>query len=113
MTKTKHKLNESKAEFIFFGTKIQVSKVLQHSIHVGGDRIEGKQVVRNLGSMFDSELKMVHHVSHIRIVGYFHLRQLRLIRSYACSGQDITTRERRFNAGLRKRPSFWDRRHSA
>ena len=82
MTRNKLKLNESKTEFIIFGTKKQVSKVLQHSIHVGGDRIEGKQVVRNLGSMFDSELKMVQHVSHILKVGYFHLRQLRLIRKY-------------------------------
>ena len=76
MTRNKLKLNESKTEFIIFGTKKQVSKVLKHSINVGGDHIEGKKVVRNLGSMFDSELKMVHHVNHILKVGYFHLRQL-------------------------------------
>ena len=82
MTKNKLKLNESKTEFIIFGTKKQVSKVLQRSITVGGDRIEAKQVVRNLGSMFDSELKMAQHVSHVLRVGYFQLRQLKLIRKY-------------------------------
>ena len=56
--------------------------MLQNSINVSGDRIKGKEVVRNLGSMFDSELKMAQHVSYILKIGYFHLRELTLIRKY-------------------------------
>ena len=76
------KLNESKTEFIIFGTRQQLSKVRQNSINVGGDRIVAKRSVRNLGSMFDAELKMTDHVSHVLKVGYFNLRQLRTIRKY-------------------------------
>ena len=82
MTRNKLKMNESKTEFIVFGTRQQVSKVRQRSINVGGDCIEAKKCVRNLGSMFDTELKMAEHVSHVLKVGYFQLRQLRTIRKY-------------------------------
>ena len=82
MTENKLKMNESKTEFIIFGTKKQLSKVRQSSIKVGGDSIEAKSVVRNLGSMFDSELKMTNHVNHVLKVCYFQLRQLRTIRKY-------------------------------
>ena len=79
MTRNKLKMNESKTEFIIFGTRQQVSKVQQSAICVGGASIKAKKCVRNLGSMFDSELKMSDHVSHVIKVGYFQLRQLRAI----------------------------------
>ena len=75
MTRNKLKMNESKTEFIVFGTR-------QRSINVDGDCIEAKKCLRNLGSMFDTELKMAEHVSHVLKVGYFQLRQLRTIRKY-------------------------------
>ena len=65
-----------------FGTRKQVSKVRKSSIIIGGDTIGAKKCVRNLGSMFDEELKMTEHVSHVLKVGYFQLRQLRMIRKY-------------------------------
>ena len=54
MTTNKLKMNESKTEFIIFGTRKQVSKVQQNSINVGGDSIAAKKHVRNLGAMFDT-----------------------------------------------------------
>ena len=80
MTTNKLKMNESKTEFIIFGTRKQVSKVQQNSINVGGDTIGAKRHVRNLGAMFDTELKMNEHVSQVLKSGYFQLRQLRVIR---------------------------------
>ena len=56
---------------------------MQHSaISIGGELIETKPCVRNLGAYFDSELKMETHVNNILKVGYFHLRQIRIIRKY-------------------------------
>ena len=82
MTQNKLKMNESKTEFIVFGTRKQLSKVHQTAISVGGEDITAKQCVRNLGSMFDTELKMTNHVTHVLKVGYFQLRQLGTIRKY-------------------------------
>ena len=82
MTQNKLKMNESKTEFIIFGTRKQVSKVHQNSFSVGGEDIIAKKHVRNLGSMFDTELKMTEHVNHVLKVGYFQLRQLKMIRKY-------------------------------
>ena len=38
--------------------------------------------MRNLGSMFDTELKRTEHVSHVLKIGYFQLRQLRVTRKH-------------------------------
>ena len=75
-------MNESKTEFIVFGTRQQISKVQRSVINVGNDVIKAKKCVRNLGSMFDAELKMTEHVNHVLKVGYFQLRQLRTIKKY-------------------------------
>ena len=80
MTRNKLKMNESKTEFIVFGTRQQISKVQRSVINVGNDVIKAKRCVRNLGSMFDAELKMTEHVNHVLKVGYFQLRQLRTIK---------------------------------
>ena len=82
MTQNKLKMNEAKTEFIVFGTRKQVSKVKQSAISVGGENIESKKCVRNLGAMFDTELKMAEHVSYVVKVGFFQLRQLRTIRKF-------------------------------
>ena len=89
--------------------------MLRNSINVGGDPIKGNEAVRNHGSMFDSELKMAQHVSNILKVGYFHLRQLRLIRKYLTPAAakilahaSVISRLDYANALL-----FWDRRNSA
>ena len=58
MTTNKLKLNESKTEFMILGSHKQLQKVNISSIQVGGESIEAKPSLRNLGSYFDSELKM-------------------------------------------------------
>ena len=82
MTEDKLKLNESKTEFIIFGTGKQMQKRQHSAISIEVELIEAKPCVRNLGAYFDSELKMETHVNIILKVGYFHLRQIRTIRKY-------------------------------
>ena len=53
MTENKLKLNESKTEFIFFGTGKQMQKMQHSAISIGGELIEAKPCVRNLGAYFD------------------------------------------------------------
>ena len=80
MTQNKLRMNDSKTEFLI--SRKQTSKVNRTSINVDGDASKAKTFVRYLGSMFDTELKMTEHVSHVLKVGYFQLRQLRPIRKY-------------------------------
>ena len=51
------KLNESKTEFIIFGTRQQLNKVGTINIRKGNDVIQNVKSVRNLGLHFDEELK--------------------------------------------------------
>ena len=71
MTQNKLRMNGSITVFMIFETRKQTSKVNRTSINVGGDASKAKTCVRNLGSMFDTELKRTEHVSHVLKVGYF------------------------------------------
>ena len=79
---TRTKLNDSKTEFIIFGTRKQASNINQTSINVSGDDIKAKTSVRHICSILDTELNTTKRVSHVLKVGYFQLRQLRVIRKY-------------------------------
>ena len=52
------KLNDSKTEFIIFGTSASLEKVTTKSIKIGNITISPVNSVRNIGAMFDSEMKM-------------------------------------------------------
>ena len=52
------KLNDSKTEFIIFGTSASLEKVQSKSIKIGNITISPVNSVRNTGAMFDSEMKM-------------------------------------------------------
>ena len=51
-------VNDSKTEFLIVGSKQQLERVNIPFIHVGEDQITPVTSVRNLGVMFDSNLKM-------------------------------------------------------
>ena len=59
------KINESKTEFIIFGTRQQLSKVGMINIRIGDDMIQNIPSVRNLGLHFDEELKHSSHVNKL------------------------------------------------
>ena len=59
-----------------------MKKIKSCTIRVGAEDIKAKPAVRNLGSHFDIELKMATHVNHVLKIGYFHIRQISIIRKY-------------------------------
>ena len=58
-------LNDSKTEFMIFGTKDSLKKSITKSIKIGDCDIMAVESVRNIGAMFDSEMKMDVQVRHV------------------------------------------------
>ena len=52
------KLNDEKSELIFLGSHQNLSKLIVNSIHIADSVIEKSNSVRNIGAMFDPQLKM-------------------------------------------------------
>ena len=59
------KLNDSKTEFIIFGTSASLEKVTTKSIKIGNITISPVNSVRNIGAMSDSEMKMEVQVKRV------------------------------------------------
>ena len=75
-------LNPSKTEFILFGTKQQLAKLDNPSLRISEDlSISSASCVRNLGVMFDSHLSFHDHITKISQVCFYHIRDLRRLRS--------------------------------
>ena len=75
-------VNDTKTEFMLIGSKQQLERVQIPSIKVGADDIEPVTSVRNLGVIFDSQLKMDLHVTRACKTAYYHLHNIRRIRKY-------------------------------
>ena len=77
-------INDSKTEAIILGSKKTLSKIEESDIKicVGGTYITPSSSVRNLGVMLDNNLSMERQVATATRSAYFHLRRIRLIRSY-------------------------------
>ena len=81
-------LNLSKAEFIWFGTRSNLSKLTQldHlSLRVCCCSVSGSTVVCDLAILPDSELSMRQHNSRVTSNCNYHLRRLRQIHRYVSS----------------------------
>jgi hypothetical protein len=75
-------LNQSKTEFLLFGLPKQLSKIINPVIHFSSDTsITPVSSARNLGVIFDSTLSMSDHISAVSKSCYYHIRDLRHIRS--------------------------------
>ena len=57
------KLHDEKTEVIFLGSHQNLSKLTVNSIQIGDSVVEKSNSVRNIGDMFDPQLKMDVHVS--------------------------------------------------
>ena len=73
-------LNESKTEFIWFGSALRLAKCTFESIVVNGFSILPSKTVRNLRDVLDSSLSLAAHVTKLTSTLYFHIRQLQTIR---------------------------------
>ena len=56
------KLNDSKTEFVIFGTQIDLAKVSGWTVTVGNSEILPSKSARNIGAFMDSALNMETHV---------------------------------------------------
>ena len=73
------KLNALKTEFIWIGTRRQLSKVEEEALMVGGQSTP-MAMVRDLGVFIDRELSMEAHVSNTVRGCMYQLRQLRSVK---------------------------------
>ena len=80
MSSNRLKLNASKTEFIWIGTRRQLSKVEEEALTVGGQSITPMVKVRDLGVFIDKELTMEAHVSNTVRGCMYQLRQLRSVK---------------------------------
>ena len=82
MLADKLKLNDNKTEFIIIGTRQQLAKVSVDSLCIGDEIIKPSSVVKNLGSWFDTQLKMDIHINKCCKAAFFHLFNIRRIRKF-------------------------------
>ena len=75
-------MNDSKTEFLIVGSKQQLERVNIPFIHVGEDQITPVTSVRNLGVIFDSNLKMDMQITKACHNAYYHLHNIRRIRKF-------------------------------
>ena len=82
------KLNDSKTEFIIFGTAQDIAKISQQSVTVGSAKVLPSKVVRDIGAMLDTSLTMKTHINSTTRSCYSQLRGISKIRKYL--SQDST-----------------------
>ena len=82
MNQNRLKLNDQKTEFIIFGTSSGLKKVSTKSIRVGEESIPVSNTVRNIGAMFDQEMKMDAQVNSMCKSAWYHLYMIQKIRHY-------------------------------
>ena len=80
MSSNRLKLNTDKTQFIWLGTRQQITKVSVDSIILGPNSVKFQTVVNNLGVLIDSHLTMKNHVRKVCQSSFYHLRQLRVVR---------------------------------
>ena len=80
MSSNQLKPNASKTEFIWIGTRQQLSKVEEEALMVCGQSVTPMVKVRDLGVFVDRELTMEAHVSNTVRGCMYQLRQLRSVK---------------------------------
>jgi len=80
MSSNRLKLNADKTEFIWLGTRQQLSKVVATPLQVKDQLLQPTDAVRNLGVLIASPLTIEAHVRNVVRSCFYQLRQLRSIR---------------------------------
>ena len=74
------KLNPDKTQFIWLGSRQQLSAVDVTPLHLHDSTvIMPSTTVRNLGAVFDCEMTMLYHVNSVTRSCFYHLCQLRTV----------------------------------
>ena len=87
MNANRLKLNDSKTEFIIFGTSHVLSQLSTTSIQVGESNITARTAVRNIGVMLDSRLTMFSQVTNLCKQAWHSVYNISKIRSYLTEDQ--------------------------
>ena len=78
---------DSKTEFIIFGTSASLEKVTTKSIKIGNITISPVNSVRNIGAMFDSEMKKEVQVKRVCSSAWYQLYNISKIRQHITTDQ--------------------------
>ena len=82
LTSNRLSVNPSKTEYLIIGTPQQRSKLTNiSSIPFQGTDLTPTDSTRNLGVIFDKELSLKQNISSVCKTSFYHIRQLRQVRS--------------------------------
>ena len=80
-TSNRLSVNPSKTEFLLIGTPQQRSKLTSSTLTFQGTSLSTVSSCRNLGVIPDNDLSFKRHISSICTSSFYHIRQLRQVRS--------------------------------
>ena len=75
-------MNNSKTQYINFGSKKQLAKCSSHEINVCGEVVQESECVRLLGSWLDAYLSMKEHIKIKSQKAMFSIHKIKHIRQY-------------------------------
>lgn len=81
------KLNDDKTEFIMCGSAASLKKIATTSIKIGNQNIFASHSVRNIGVIFDAEMKMEQQINQICKSAWFHLYRISKIYDFMTKEQ--------------------------
>ena len=90
MNRNKLKLSENKTEFIIFGPPHKLTQINTTSIKVGEENIKAVKEVRNIGTHFDSVMKMDGQVTSMCGNAWISLYNISKIQKYLVEDQTNT-----------------------
>ena len=76
------KMNDTKTEFISFGTRQQLAKFSLSEINVGSEQVSSSSEVKYLGIWLDRELSLEKHISEKCKTASHSLYNIRKMRNY-------------------------------
>ena len=82
MNEVRLKLNESKTDFIYFGSKHQLKKCTFDKININSETIQRSDTVKYLGGHLDQNLNFRKHVITKCKTAMMNIRKIRLIRKF-------------------------------
>ena len=87
MNANRLKLNDSKTEFIIFGSSPNLKKVKTNTISIGQEHITALSSAHNICAYMDKHLEMKVHISNICKAAWHNLHKIEKIRSYLTQDQ--------------------------
>ena len=106
MLQNKLRINTDKTEFIIFGRAPSIFKLPDLSLDVGENRIKPSDFVKNLGIYMDKELNYHRQIISVAKICFYHLRNIRRIRSFLTEKTSKKSRLEHNNSLLLGVPKF-------